>query len=66
MGEVSVTSARQTLEYLESSNTMKNRNVIFLKQEFKKKKTVIIRIIKTLTAHECAISARGSGMYTLS
>ena len=65
MGEVSVTSARQTLEYLESSNTMKNRNVIFLKQEFKKK-TVIIRIIKTLTAHECAISARGSGMYTLS
>ena len=65
MGEVSVTSARQTLEYLESSNTMKNRNVIFLKQELKKK-TVIIRIIKTLTAHECAISARGSGMYTLS
>ena len=65
MGEVSVTSARQTLEYLESSNTMKNRNVIFLKQELKKK-TLIIRIIKTLTAHECAISARGSGMYTLS
>ena len=65
MGEVSVTSARQTLEYLESSNTMKNRNVIFLKQELKKK-TVIIRVIKTLTAHECAISARGSGMYTLS
>ena len=65
MGEVSVTSARQTLEYLESSNTMKNRNVIFLKQELKKK-TLIIRIIKTLTAHECTISARGSGMYTLS